>query len=51
MQTMLLQLPANSDRLWLRAAKRECIAYGDHGIVTETAADGRTHCFNCGGTL
>lgn len=38
------------DRLWLRAALKECVAYGEHGTVTETV-NGRATCWNCGNHL
>lgn len=52
MQAMLFQPEAPSlDRLWLRAAIRECIEYGEHGIETEEDEHGHTVCFNCQGQL
>lgn len=38
------------DRLWLRAALRECIEYGEHGNNIETVND-RATCWNCGNAL
>lgn len=40
-----------ADQLWLRAAIRECIAYGEHGVQVEEDEDGHTICFNCQGIL
>lgn len=52
MQTELVRAPiATEDQLWLRAAYRECILYGEHGIITEEDEQGREVCFNCGGTI
>jgi hypothetical protein len=51
MQAQLLQTPALDDWLWLRAAIRECIAYGEHGVNTELDAQGRKVCFNCQGKI
>lgn len=52
MQAMLFQPEAPVlDALWLRAAIRECIAYGEHGIDTEEDEHGRTVCFNCRGQI
>jgi hypothetical protein len=51
MQTTLLNLNPTSDRIWQRAALRECIQYGEHGEETETTLDGREICFNCGSSL
>jgi len=38
------------DLQWQRAAKKECIAFGDHGHDTEYK-NGHIVCFNCGGQL
>jgi hypothetical protein len=46
MQDVLEQL----SRFWKRAAKKECIEYGEHGFMTETV-DGKEVCFNCGSPL
>ena len=35
---------------WRRIARRECIAYGEHGADKETI-HGKTVCWNCGGAL
>lgn len=53
MQSALFEAPtATLDMAWLRAAIRECIAYGEHGIETEDDDEhGRTICFNCQGIL
>lgn len=51
MQTILIDMAPSADLAWNRAAVRECIRYGDHGIDLETAHDGRIRCFNCGGQL
>lgn len=52
MQAMLFQSEAPSlDMAWLRAAIRECITYGEHGIETEDDEHGHTVCFNCRGRL
>lgn len=52
MQATLFQTESPSlDRLWLRAAIRECIQYGEHGTETEDDEHGRTVCFNCRGRL
>jgi hypothetical protein len=39
------------DMLWLRAAIRECIEYGEHGHDTEINEAGREVCFNCRGAI
>ena len=36
------------DRLWRKAAERECRFYSEHFETTEVIA-GHTVCFNCGG--
>lgn len=53
MQTTLLEAPVMDidEILYQRAALRECIAYGEHGIDVETDDQGRDVCFNCGGAL
>lgn len=45
--TLLFMEPQVTDQLWLRVAKRECIAYGDHGQEVEVAEDGKEYCVNC----
>lgn len=35
---------------WRRIARRECLAYGEHGVDMEIT-DGQKRCFNCGGNL
>lgn len=52
MQATLFQTEVPKvDVLWLRAAIRECIAYGEHGVDTEIDEHGREVCFNCRGSL
>lgn len=52
MQTILIELDSPAmDLVWFRAAKRECIKYGEHGIQTEINSFGRVVCFNCRGRL
>lgn len=51
MQATLLQMPINEDLLWRRAAFKECIEYGEHGVEAEETDDGREICFNCGAQL
>lgn len=53
MQTILLDMETvDVDELrYQRAALRECIAYGEHGIEAEITDDGHEVCFNCGGAL
>lgn len=51
MQAVLLETPAVDDWLYRRAAIRECIAYGEHGIEVETDEHGHKRCFNCQGAL
>lgn len=36
--------------LYIRAAIRECIEYGEHGLEIEVI-DGQFRCFNCEGAL
>lgn len=54
MQTTLIKTDTTEeitlDRLWLRAALKECVAYSEHGQVTEVVF-GRTTCWNCGNAL
>jgi hypothetical protein len=49
MQTLLFNSPVQDidDILWARAARRECVEYGEHGTEVEEI-DGRLICFNCG---
>jgi hypothetical protein len=52
MQAILFEMGSQKlDSAWLRAAIRECIAYGEHGIETEQDEHGHTVCFNCQGQL
>lgn len=51
MQTILLTMEPTTDLLWTKAALRECIQYGEHGVDTETDEQGREHCFNCGAII
>lgn len=53
MQTILLDMPTTDteELRYRRAALRECIAYGEHGLDVETDEDGLEVCFNCGGAL
>lgn len=51
MQTTLFQTDRVADHLWLRAAIRECITYGEHGIITEEDEHGHQVCFNCQGRV
>lgn len=53
MQATLFRMDTNNitDILWARAALRECIEYGEHGIESEITEEGREICFNCGGAL
>lgn len=50
MQATLFQINTSDidDILWARAARRECIEYGEHGLEVEEEDDGRLRCFNCG---
>lgn len=52
MQAILFEMGNVSlDAAWLRAAIRECITYGEHGIEVEDDEHGHTVCFNCRGRL
>lgn len=37
-------------RLWFKAALRECLSYGEHGMYTEVV-NGREVCMDCGGEV
>lgn len=51
MQTILFKTTVMPDQLWLRAAVRECLAYGEHGVEVEHDEHGHQVCFNCQGIL
>jgi hypothetical protein len=53
MQAQLLEVERidSAELAYRRAALRECIEYGDHGIDIEETPDGHEVCFNCGGAL
>lgn len=47
---LLPNKPFTLDNLWLRAALKECIAYQEHGQLTEVV-NGHVTCWNCGNCL
>lgn len=51
MQATLFNLDRATDQLWFRAAIRECIAYGEHGIIVQEDEHGHSVCFNCQGRV
>jgi hypothetical protein len=52
MQAVLFELESPAiDMAWMRAAIRECIEYGEHGVLIEISEQGRPVCFNCRGRV
>lgn len=48
---MQASVEAKALTLYMRAALKECIEYGEHGDHVEINEDGKTICLNCEGEV